>query len=73
MALCGHVTRNGSCRLDKDHKGQHRVTGVWTCDGCGRQRHGTPAGTARDGEYPAGLRFCIVCVRRVGIMAWINW
>lgn len=60
---CLEKTCAGECQLDAGHKGQHRVNGVWTCDGCGRQRHGTPAAKAPDGEYPTGMWFCIVCVR----------
>lgn len=60
---CNHPTRNGTCRLDSGHKGQHRVAGVWCCDSCGRMRHGAPAAVSPDGEFPGAMRFCIVCIR----------
>jgi hypothetical protein len=64
--ICGKQLRGGTtCQLDPDHNGQHRGTGVWTCDGCGRKRHGEPAARGRDGEYADAMWFCIVCVANV--------
>ena len=60
---CEADTRNGPCLLDEGHRGQHRISGVWICDGCGRTRHGNPAATSPDGEYPEGMWFCLVCVK----------
>lgn len=59
---CGKLIRGGvPCLLDPGHRGQHRHTGVWHCDACGRARHGSPAAVGRPDTGEEGMAVCIVC------------
>ena len=65
FSICHELMKSGvRCQLNTGHSGYCRHHGVWTCDGCSRQRYGAPAAQARDGEYPDGLRFCMVCMAK---------
>lgn len=36
----------------------------WSCDSCDGWFPGRPYRTAPDGEYPNGLQFCFLCVKK---------